>query len=81
MPPKKGKGKKGKGKKKKSKKPKGMLEDPGVVVKRLSKLYIDNCNKRKNVVCPGVKAMMKDCYENDRLLVKVSSYFLPYNTN
>ncbi|XP_072034390.1 uncharacterized protein [Amphiura filiformis] len=69
MPPKKGKGKKGK-KKKKPKKPKGMLEDPGVVVKRLSKLYIDNCAKKKNVVCPGVKVMLKDCYENDRLIVK-----------
>ena len=65
---KKGKGKKGK---KKAKKPKGMLEMPGVVVKRLSKAYIDNCAKRSSVVCPGLKKLLKECYENDRLIVRV----------
>lgn len=64
---KKGKGKKGK---KKAKKPKGMLEMPGVVVKRLSKAYIDNCAKRSSVVCPGLKKLLKECYENDRLIVR-----------
>lgn len=70
-----GKKKGGKKKKKggKKKRPKGMLEDPGVVVKRLYKNYLENCAKKKSAVCPGLKAMMKDCYENDRLIVKVSA--------
>lgn len=72
-----GKKKGGKKKKKggKKKRPKGMLEDPGVVVKRLYKNYLENCAKKKSAVCPGLKAMMKDCYENDRLIVKVSAPF------
>ena len=68
MPPKKGKGKKGK---KKPKKPKGMLESPGDVVKRLYRVYLDNCAKKATEVCPGLKTMLKDCYENHRLIVKV----------
>lgn len=70
-----GKKKAGKKKKKggKKKRPKGMLEDPGVVVKRLYKSYLDNCAKKKSVVCPRLKSSMKDCYENDRLIVKVQN--------
>ncbi|PIK56334.1 hypothetical protein BSL78_06777 [Apostichopus japonicus] len=35
-----------------------------------SKSYLDNCAKKKSVVCPRLKSSMKDCYENDRLIVK-----------
>ena len=71
MPGKKGKGKKGKGKKK-AKKPKGMLENPGDIVKRLQRVYIKNCEDKKSVVCPGLKKFMKDCFDDNRLAVKVS---------
>nr|XP_054770701.1 uncharacterized protein LOC129278584 [Lytechinus pictus] len=66
---KKGKGK-GKGKKKKSKKPKGMLENPADVVKRLQRVYMAQCQTKNSAVCPGLKKFLKDCYEDNRLSVK-----------
>lgn len=71
MPAKKGKGKgKGKKSKKKGKKPKGMLENPGDLVKRLQRVYMASCQAKNTVVCPGLKKFMKDCLEDNRLMVK-----------
>ncbi|XP_070538702.1 uncharacterized protein [Ptychodera flava] len=63
---KKGKGKKGK----KKKKLKGLLEEPGVLVKRLQKLYTNICTEKQTALCPVIKRNLKECIENNKLLVK-----------
>ncbi|XP_038050255.1 uncharacterized protein LOC119723597 isoform X1 [Patiria miniata] len=66
-----GKGKKkGKGKGKKKKKLKGMGETPGDIVKRLYRIYLNNCENKKSIVCPSLKNFMKSCYEDNKLIVK-----------
>ncbi|XP_033103868.1 ribonuclease inhibitor-like [Anneissia japonica] len=65
MAPKKGKGKKGK-----KKKLKGMVEHPGDLVKKLQRIYVNNCNQKKSAICPGIKSLMKRCAEDDKLIVK-----------
>ncbi|XP_077987813.1 uncharacterized protein LOC144442361 [Glandiceps talaboti] len=63
---KKGKGKKGK----KKKKLKGQVENPGDLVKRLQKLYLNVCQDQLTAICPGVKKYMKECFEDNKLMVK-----------
>ncbi|XP_071949865.1 uncharacterized protein [Antedon mediterranea] len=60
--------KKGKGKKKK--KLKGMLEHPGDLVKKLQRIYINNCKEKRSAICPGIKSFMKSCAEDDKLIVR-----------
>ena len=66
--------KKGKGKGKK-KKLKGMGETAGDIVKRLYRIYLNNCENKQSIVCPSLKSFMKNCYENNKLIVKVKFTF------
>ena len=60
--------------KKKSKKPSLIgNETPGQVVRRLFKTYDRNCSQTETLFCPSLKRAMKDCIENENLLVKVGT--------
>ena len=62
---------KGKGKGKKKKKLNGMGETPGDIVKRLYRIYLNNCDVKSTMFCQSLKTFMKNCLEDNKLIVKV----------
>ncbi|XP_071798690.1 uncharacterized protein [Asterias amurensis] len=61
---------KGKGKGKKKKKLNGMGETPGDIVKRLYRIYLNNCDVKSTMFCQSLKTFMKNCLEDNKLIVK-----------